>query len=1116
MPRFFPPLFFLVLTWPVSAQRPPLKAQRWSGQLAVPDPVACSVDDQGRVFVTLTTRRKVGDLDIREWKDWVTQDVGLETVAQKQAFFHEALAPGKLRSPHASLTDLNKDGSVDWLDLTVPSETILRLTDQDGDGKADTSTVFATDFRTEVTGIAAGVMAHEGSVYATITPDLWKLTDSEDDGTAEKRQSILHGFGIHLAYAGHDMHGLRAGPDGRIYWTIGDKGVNVLMPDGSRTAQPHQGCVLRCEPDGSGFEIFAHGLRNVQEIAFDDYGNLFGVDNDADKPGEKERLVHIVEQSDAGWRCAWQYHTAWNPWMEEGRWQPFHEGQPLFLTPPIALSNDGPAGFEHNPGTALAPAWRGWFFLNQFPSGKMSALRLEAAGASFRLAETVPVSRGIMGIGMSWGPDGGLYFADWDGGYPMDGKGSVQRIDVAPDQADPLRAEVKTRLAEGCTGLAPDKLQAILAHADSRLRSRAQRELARRGAWSVLTDVFNHGQAPQMARIHALLGLGQGLRRKAWRDEVFLTKALANPDPAIRVQAVRISAETAAFPALSARLIQLLTDPAPPVQAAAALAIGRQRTPGAAPALLKLTAGLTHQDSVLRHAAVTGLTGTATPEFLAACTKDPSSGARLAACLALGRLAHPATADFLTDPDPAIAAEAAWAIHDDYSIPAALPILAAWLDTAPPDSQERALRRAINANFRLGTPDAAARLVRFAGRPGFSFPARSPKGKNDRTQPGLQEEALILLALWKNPPSLDRMDGRPRTYPARDTSAFPTLQPGLLALTDPTLRARALQIMAAFKLDVPAAITGAAALDPTTPPDVRLQSLRLLAAQHPDTPERQGLLIKLLADPSQPGLRIESAAQLITIDPIAGIAATAALITGGQLSEQQAAIAILAASKHADADTRLAALLTATGDATAAAPDLRLDIIEAATARAASAPALAAALASREKTISSSADPLPALTECLSGGDPESGRAIALENIAANCVACHRFQPGAGSTVGPPLESIGLLHPAPYLLQSLAAPSAVIAPGYGMATVTLKDGTTLAGAILSETPDKFTLRQPDGVEVSAATSEITLRTPPISVMPPMHGILTPRQLRDVVAYLTTLRTQPDQTKPKEH
>ncbi len=1124
MSRFssLPVLLAFALPGYAIAQRPPLKAERWSDQIAVPDPVACAVDDQGRVYVTLTTRRKVGDLDIREWTNWVPQDVALESIGQKRAFFHEVLAPGKLRGPKGSLTDADKDGSVDWKDLTVPTESILQLTDKDGDGRADVSTVFATDFRTEVTGIAAGVMAHEGSVYSTIAPDLWKLTDADGDGVAEQRQSIAHGFGHHIAYAGHDMHGLRMGPDGRIYWSIGDKGVNVLMPDGSRAARPHEGCVLRSEPDGSGFEIFAHGLRNVQEIAFDDYGNMFGVDNDADKPGEKERLVYIIEQSDAGWRCAWQYHNGWNPWMAEGRWQARHDRQPLFLIPPIALSHDGPSGFEHNPGTALGPEWRGWFFLNQFPSGKMNALRLEPDGASFRLAEDVVVSSGIMGIGMSWGPDGGLYFADWDGGYPLDGKGAVWRMDVAPDKTNPLRAEVKMSLAAGFSKLEPGQLQTLLAHADSRLRGGAQRELAKRGKWEILTDTFTDGKAPQLARIHALWGLGQGLRGKAWRNETFLAAALTDADPEIRTQAAKVISETAASPVLTGPLLKLLSDISPRVRMQAALAVGRQRTPGSLPALLRMAGSLSREDAILRHAVVTGLTGTATPEMLAPLAQLPEPEVRLAACLTLGRLASPAAAGFLTDSDPAIAAEAAWAIHDDNGIPEALPALAAWLDNAPAYSLDRAIRRAVNANFRLGTPEAAARLARFSVNLGPVFPSAADREKkpDGARPPGPREEALILLALWNTPPTLDRVDARPRSYPARSTDAVrPKIQPVLAELLerqDAGMKARAMEVMAVFDINIPAPITAAAALDQATPPEVRLQSLRLLARQHPDAPEQHPVLTELLGDKSQPALRIESVKQLIAIDPAAGITAAGDLITGGRLAEQQAAVAQLAAARHPEADVRLAALLTPAGDASGAAPGIRLDVLEAAAVRAPTAPALAAALAARAKTQEASTDLLAALTDCVTGGDPAAGKEIALNHLAANCVACHRFQKGAGSQVGPPLESIGRLHPAPYLLEALANPSAVIAPGYGMATVTLKDGTTLAGTILSETPDKILLRQPDGVEVSAVPSAIEGRTPPISVMPPMHGILTPRQIRDVVAYLATLKAKPDSAGASEH
>ncbi|MEZ0274083.1 MAG: hypothetical protein ACAH88_04205, partial [Roseimicrobium sp.] len=202
---------------------PPLPSQKlqlhkWSGELNVPDPVACTVDPQGRVYVTQTTRRKVGDLDIREHTQWIPNDVAMESIDQKQAFYHDVLAPGKTLRPRGGLKDHNKDGSIDWKDLTVHTERIYRLVDSDKDGTADKITVFAEGFNTEVTGIAAGILYHDGWVYCTIAPDLWRLRDTNDDGVADEREVVAHGFGHHIAYAGHDMHGLTVGPDGRIYW----------------------------------------------------------------------------------------------------------------------------------------------------------------------------------------------------------------------------------------------------------------------------------------------------------------------------------------------------------------------------------------------------------------------------------------------------------------------------------------------------------------------------------------------------------------------------------------------------------------------------------------------------------------------------------------------------------------------------------------------------------------------------------------------------------------------------------------------------------------------------------------------------------------------------------
>jgi quinoprotein glucose dehydrogenase len=372
----------------------------------VPDPVAVTVDPQGRVYVSATTRRKVADLDIREHTMWIPDDVSLTSVEEKEAFLKRELAPGKLRLPRGDLKDHNKDGSIDWKDLTVHSERIYQLRDTDNDGTADKMTVFAEGFNSVVTGIAAGILYHDGWVYVTVAPDLVRLRDTDDDGVADEREVVAHGFGMHIAYAGHDMHGPRMGPDGRIYWSIGDKGVNVTSKEGKRWYYPHEGCVMRCEPDGSGFEVFAHGLRNVQEIAFDDFGNMFGVDNDADMPGERERFVYITERSDSGWRCGHQYQKMESRWMRDGIWQPAHDGQPLFITPPLSNYSNGPAGFVHEPGTALGASLRGHFILDQFPSGQMTAFQIVPSWQQLRDEERAPHSRRHDGHRPDHGTDG--------------------------------------------------------------------------------------------------------------------------------------------------------------------------------------------------------------------------------------------------------------------------------------------------------------------------------------------------------------------------------------------------------------------------------------------------------------------------------------------------------------------------------------------------------------------------------------------------------------------------------------------------------------------------------------------------------------------------------------
>ena len=149
------------------------------------------------------------------------------------------------------------------------------------------------------------------------------------------------------------------------------------------------------------------------------------------------------------------------------------------------------------------------------------------------------------------------------------------------------------------------------------------------------------------------------------------------------------------------------------------------------------------------------------------------------------------------------------------------------------------------------------------------------------------------------------------------------------------------------------------------------------------------------------------------------------------------------------------------------------------------------------------------------GGDPVAGRALINGHLGANCVACHRVDSDEGSDVGPSLRQIGALRTKSELTQSLVEPSAKIVQGFGVETIVLKDGTTLAGSVLKENAKALELRLPDGKIQKITVASVASRTPPVSVMPPMLGILTPAEIRDVVAYLSGLKPKAAKAKAKK-
>jgi len=1065
-----PKLFSPVAALPSPSKAAPLAFTKWSGDLNVPDPVAISLDDHGRAYVTQTQRRQIQDLDIRKNVDWIPDDVGLRNVEEKLAFYHERLAPERSAENVARVTDFNKDGSHDYRDLRFLSEKVHRVEDTDRDGKADSIKVFADGFQTEVTGIAAGVLWHQGAVYATIAPDVWKLRDTDGDGVSDQREVFAHGFGHHIAYAGHDMHGLTLGPDGKIYWTIGDKGISVTTPEGREFSYPNEGGVLRSNPDGSGFEVFAHGLRNVQELAFDEFGNLFGVDNDADMTGEKERFVYIVQGMDAGWRCSYQYRGKdYNPWTAEKLWQPRQEGQPAYLMPPLSNYVDGPCGFTYNPGTALDSSWQRTFFLTEAPGGKQWAFQVEPDGAAFRMVNSRQIGTGIAIVGWKFGPDGALYGADWGAtSYPIDQKGGIWTLDVPAAHRSPDREETRLLLGSDFTTATPVALERLLGHADQRVRLKAQFELVRRNDTAPLQAALA-GDRP-LARIHALWAFGQ------LQSAAPIVAVLSDPDPAIRAQAAKTLGQiqpSASFDL--APLVARLTDSHPQVQFHAGMALGNlgKANGTVLPSVLAFI-DAAPADPYFRLAQTRALSAAATTTDLVALKSAPSPAQRMIAVLALRARQAPEITAFLEDSVPAIRDEAARAIHDGDSIPAALTGLAASL-TSPGDHAEAFVRRAINANFRTGTPEAAARVAHYALRTGA--PA------------ALRIEALDALLAWTTPPLLDRVDGWRRSLEPREAKATGVALTSsvnqLLDSPDNEILEKSVQLASLLQI----------ALDPQRLTillhnDQAPAGVRVAALDNLRTPEAIAYAIETKLE----RLRIRGATLLASTNPGAARDYLAkVLANSNSIPERQNAFLLAADLKAIDLLKPWAELL-AKGDLPAA---LQLDVLEAAVKT-----GIPVAFARP------TGDPLAEWIECLEGGDSGRGEDTFRNHIAGQCLACHKMDDSkGGSLIGPNLKTAGLKDRR-YLLEALATPQTTIAKGYGTISLTLKDGTVIGGQLREETAKHIELRDPaDNKTQKVPLAEIAEKGPVISLMPPMGLMLPKRELRDLIAYLSTLKAK---------
>ncbi len=1048
-----------------------LQAHLWAAEPMLANPVAFNLDEHGRVFVAETYRYRTSVLDIRDYM-WTLED---DLANRNQADF--------LASLHRNF------GAEGVKELSKESEILRLVEDTDGDGTADKSSIYADNFRSPIDGIASGVLIRRNQVWFTNIPSLWKFTGKDK---AETREELHRGYGLRFNYTGHDFHGLVLGPDGRIYFSIGDRGASVPTKEGTVIEAPDTGSVFRSWPDGTGLELFATGLRNPQSLIFNEYGDLFSGDNDSDQTDE-ERLVHLVEDSDSGWRIGYQHapRGSAGPWNAEKLWHPRHEGQPAYLTPPVCNIEDGPSGIAYYPGTGLTPAYSGHIFITHFKGAISNSgiftYKLKPAGATYAIDEAAPFLTGALPTDVRFGPDGQLYYSDWAEGWPKSKRGRIYTISDPKRANSPELKAVKELIGSDYTKKSDQDLVTLLAHADWRIRLEAQYTLAERGAKNIDALARVAAQPEGFARLHAIWALGQIARQHPAALDP-LRRVLAGSDPESRAQAARTLGDLRDAPS-AGPLVAALADASARVKFFAAEALGKLRHADATPALLDAVRANNNEDAYLRHAHFVALSRCATANQLAALAKDESPAVRLAAVLALRRQQDAQIATFLADSDAYIRREAALAINDA-PIPAAYPALAALV--ARPSNDQPVMLRALNAAFRLGGTEQAAALATFATR---------------GVAPALREEALSLLALWPSPPARDRIVGvymplgeksRPADVAAR------ALQPALATLfgasTPDSVQLAAISALTSLGLKDASPLLQAVVADNGQSGSVRSAALKAL-----DGFDAPGLAeaARIAAASDLPDLRLAALPVTSRLQPDQAVAAHAPHIERRTAVEQQTAFRALANAKDPAADTVVLAQL----DRLAAgkiAPAAQLDLLDAAALR--SDPRIKKVLADREAALAADPDPLAPFRVTLEGGNARNAFRLFYGHPVLQCIRCHRVGEGGGGDAGPQLAGIGARESREYLLEALIKPSAKIAPGFEIVSVTKANGESVIGTLLHRDARIVRLKtaESDSIEIPVAEVKSVESAP--SAMPEVAAlVLTKSEIRDLVEGLASLK-----------
>lgn len=473
------------------------------------------------------------------------------------------------------------------------------LQDTTGDGKYDTSTLFLDGINSPT-----GILPWHQGVLVTAAPEIFYAEDTDGDGKADVRQTLYSGF-----FEGNQqlrVNGLRRGLDNWVYCALGSHhggyaAETKILSSKNDTVTHVGGRDFRIRPDEGLLDPIAGPSQFGRNP--DDWGNWFGVQN-------SYPLWHYVLED---------YYTRRNPYAAppDPRKQLLLPANPKVYP---ATSEKRFHSFEesgHFTSACSAMIYRDELLFGRGENQHAFTCEpfhnlvhhavLRDDGVSFH-AERAPEEqqsefftsedRWCRPVMAQTGPDGALWIVDmyrymiehpqW---LPEEGREELKPFYRSGDDRGRIyriyRKDELPRPIPQLAGLSTEQLVAQLESPNGWQRDVAQQSLVQQQDATAVAPLAKlaDGSTSARARIHALCTL-DGLKAL---DADLLERALTDPHPAVRRQAVRLAEPMAAeYPQLIGRVLPLASDPDAKVRLQVACSLGQWQDPRIGPALTQL------------------------------------------------------------------------------------------------------------------------------------------------------------------------------------------------------------------------------------------------------------------------------------------------------------------------------------------------------------------------------------------------------------------------------------------------------------------------------------------------------------------------------------------------